>query len=731
MASQDLTLVIKAQNQTAAAFAQMSAGLNGVAQTSVKAAAATEEWGNAQQRAAQKMERMHETALKMNASLTQTNDKAALMAATLGQVSSTASASAAALGMPIGPLTTMNSLLPVVATGWKTMTTAAVGFNTASIGAAGAGLAVGAALGTMARELGENSNALGLNTKALDANIAKLLGYKTAADEAAGAQAAFTAKIRAINIASAATRGEVGPGLGPNYDDRAKAEEKFYSESKQRAEQAARERIATAQRVAAEESKFWQAGYAAMEKALDTAQKNITKIAEQESEERIRIANIEAKAIADEYLSMQKEIATTAENYSRILEAQLEAQQEGLQEQAELWANIGEAIGIVGGIFQAFGVDADSVLGRITSGLAGLANTASSVFSKLASGDTFGAITSGIGGIVGFVTGLFGGGSKDKKAMEDLKKQFLEAQGGLDALKAKAREAGVSLDALFDAKKAKEMEKAIDDITKQLESWEEAQEKTLAAMDKYGISIDQMGTAFSQLQLDKQFGELFEAYSLLTAAGADVALVNEKMAADVNAYIQTSIRAGAEIPEAMRPILESMLAQGLLTDEAGNKLSDLSGITFAESITDSVNRITDAIMSLVDALNQGINSASGLGNVLGNIRTIGPSGGQFIDPTPKPTAGGGWFPYRPGGYVRQIGEAGNEAVLNERQILKLVEMGAARGGAQGGPAMQISVRLDASNIPKAMIAKTVVDEIVKNTRGTRERLRLSARGGTH
>jgi hypothetical protein len=76
------------------------------------------------------------------------------------------------------------------------------------------------------------------------------------------------------------------------------------------------------------------------------------------------------------------------------------------------------------------------------------------------------------------------------------------------------------------------------------------------------------------------------------------------MSASVNAYIQDAIRTGTEIPPAMRPLLQKMIDLGTLTDENGNKITDLegSGITFAQTMTEGFQSVVGAIKELTKAL---------------------------------------------------------------------------------------------------------------------------------
>jgi hypothetical protein len=63
-----------------------------------------------------------------------------------------------------------------------------------------------------------------------------------------------------------------------------------------------------------------------------------------------------------------------------------------------------------------------------------------------------------------------------------------------------------------------------------------------------------------------------------------------------------ALRTGMEVPAAMRPILQSLADQGVLTDENGDLLRDLSKIPFAETMTQGFDRIVKKIEELLEKL---------------------------------------------------------------------------------------------------------------------------------
>jgi hypothetical protein len=87
------------------------------------------------------------------------------------------------------------------------------------------------------------------------------------------------------------------------------------------------------------------------------------------------------------------------------------------------------------------------------------------------------------------------------------------------------------------------------------------------------------------------------------------------MAESVNAYVKTATKMGVEVPAAMKPMLQAMIDQGLLTDAAGNKIENLedSGITFAQTMSEGFKSVVDEVKKLAEAITRSLGGAiSGL-----------------------------------------------------------------------------------------------------------------------
>jgi hypothetical protein len=109
----------------------------------------------------------------------------------------------------------------------------------------------------------------------------------------------------------------------------------------------------------------------------------------------------------------------------------------------------------------------------------------------------------------------------------------------------------------------------------------------------------------------------------------------------------------------MRGLLQAMEDAGLLTDEFGNALTDLSRFNFKDKIEDPFDRIAKVLEQIRDLL------ASGIPGALGNLPVLVPhppnqGGGQQGSQNVPGLAMGG-IVTRP--TMAMVGEAGPEAII--------------------------------------------------------------------
>lgn len=244
----------------------------------------------------------------------------------------------------------------------------------------------------------------------------------------------------------------------------------------------------------------------------------------------------------------------------------------------------------------------------------GIGNKLTSIF-----GAGLGAALPGIGTAIGAalpaIGQLFGKlFSSPEKQINPLRQQYIDAAGGLSELNKKAFEATGSLDLvrkLLDAKNADQYTAAIRNLNSALDASGQAEEKANQYAQELGLSIEELGPKWAAQKLTEQGGELWEKWDVLRAKGADMNAVTLKMKDSIQAYYLESKKTGTEIPEQYKLMLQRMVEMGQLTDENGDKVTDLdkAGVTFSKSMTDSVKTVVESVQKLVDALQNKLGGA--------------------------------------------------------------------------------------------------------------------------
>jgi hypothetical protein len=250
----------------------------------------------------------------------------------------------------------------------------------------------------------------------------------------------------------------------------------------------------------------------------------------------------------------------------------------------------------------------DNIPGKFAEITSVAARTGQSIIENLAQGDVFGAITSGVVGGIQLIGRLFHNAEKD---VNPLRQAFIDTAGGLAALNARAHDAGVTLTAMLNAKNPEAYTKAINDLNAALKFQDDAMATLDATVQKYGFTIEELGPALQRQGLDKQAQGIFQDWTVLNAAGIDTVAIASRMADSINAYVRQAVAMGIEVPAAMRPMLQTMIDQGQLTDAAGNKITSLedSGISFATTMSEGFKSVVEEVKKLTDAITRGLGTA--------------------------------------------------------------------------------------------------------------------------
>lgn len=282
-----------------------------------------------------------------------------------------------------------------------------------------------------------------------------------------------------------------------------------------------------------------------------------------------------------------------------------------------------------------------------------------------------GPLGSAIGSAIGSLAGpLVGGIAKlfqsAEKQINPVREAFVQLHGGLANLNLEATRAGTNLWALLQAKNADQYKKAIDDLNAAFERYDKwiedsntklgdligtAQElaaKLPASMQpgidklyemgritgnnkglldslmagteidfkkmedvakKYGIELSALGPAFQQAKLSDTAKTIINDFDLLARNGADVDKILAGMKKPINDLVNESLKFKTTIPENMRPWIEQLLKTGQLTDENGDKITDLSELKFAAPIVTEFDKLIKKIQDLIDVLTLGLPAA--------------------------------------------------------------------------------------------------------------------------
>ncbi len=111
-----------------------------------------------------------------------------------------------------------------------------------------------------------------------------------------------------------------------------------------------------------------------------------------------------------------------------------------------------------------------------------------------------------------------------------------------------------------------------------------------------------LGLGHAQAKLSDEAGQLASAWTLLTGEGTNTQVAIEGMTDEAQAFVTQALEMGIALPESMRPMLDAMVEQGRLTDANGDKLTDLSGLTFAAPIAAGFDLLADKIQLLIITL---------------------------------------------------------------------------------------------------------------------------------
>ena len=441
----------------------------------------------------------------------------------------------------------------------------------------------------------------------------------------------------------------------------------------------------------------------------------------------------------------------------------------------------GSIMGAGAGFGAGFGLGGKYGTGAgVAGGIAGGAGT----------GFAFGGpVGAGIGAFAGLVGGLIGGAKNNTK---DARAQFAQQMGfgSIDdlfaALQQKAPDQAGELRNralnVIGKKDTAGNQKWMDDVVKALGDAEKKLGALAAATDKWGLSWEDMDKATQQTKIGELGKSLLADQEALEAAGYRHEAVIKKQAGAYSELVAKSKTMGLELPADMQPVLKELLAMGLLVDENGEKLTDLTGIMFKESqaqagaaaaaakkIADAQKQLTTLVAKeaaaqtdterekwrkqiedlrafmakATEELGKGITipvdyeypdgGGPGGGVPGGGGRPGGGSGGTGGPGEPEGAAAGGVMANRPGLVI--FGEGGETEVGGPASFFERIfqRLGIGEGGAAGGAVSVVfgpgSIQvMDASNLEETM-DKKIIPKLIEAVKNNRRAARTELRAG--
>jgi hypothetical protein len=251
------------------------------------------------------------------------------------------------------------------------------------------------------------------------------------------------------------------------------------------------------------------------------------------------------------------------------------------------------------GALKAFSTSVTKTLFSAGGQFEGFTKTVSGMFGKDglmgAIGKTLGGLVPVVGAAIGPAIELIAGLFKSAESkINPLRLAFVDAAGGLDELRDKATAAGVTIDALLNAKNAEQYKAAIDALNLAFDDHAKDISRAKELIDEYGLSIEQLGPKWRSQQLTEQVdGLLNDLRIMVDVLGLDMSSALVVMKDKFQGAFDTALKFGIELPPQMEPILKKLVEMGLLLDDNGAVVTDLqdTGVKFSETFATSVDRL--------------------------------------------------------------------------------------------------------------------------------------------
>jgi len=210
-------------------------------------------------------------------------------------------------------------------------------------------------------------------------------------------------------------------------------------------------------------------------------------------------------------------------------------------------------------------------------------------------------IGTGIGALVGGAAGLIGGwiGKSRGEKLNDARDEFLlqkDDQGRAVFGGSGTGEGSAFLNLSTDLAKVQGGDKLFTNLLK-AKDFDDLNAAVKRIVDTLG------GAEYNTVKVREGFDSLTKQREALLALGADETKVLESQAGSYSLLFDTIKKTGADVPDAMLPILQQMIDLGFLVDANGEKVTSLADVAFGE-LERSVGAVGTVGGAALDDLNK-------------------------------------------------------------------------------------------------------------------------------
>lgn len=189
-------------------------------------------------------------------------------------------------------------------------------------------------------------------------------------------------------------------------------------------------------------------------------------------------------------------------------------------------------------------------------------------------------------------------------ALERNKEKFAELQteigtvtGKLTGLTTITPDIQAALDAVFAQTTTEGRLDAVTQLNAELDKQAQKYTDIQAALDEFNIKVSDTGKEFQQAKLNERAVDLEKKFDLLRESGVDINVQMRAMGSKVRDFIADAKKAGLEVPESMRRIIQTAIDAGEVFDQDGKKITNIEqlGLTFGTTMESTMKTVGTAV----------------------------------------------------------------------------------------------------------------------------------------